>query len=296
MNLPTVSIVTPCYNAARFIRETIESVRGQPYPHLEHIVIDGGSTDGTLDILKAYPHLRWVSAPDRGQSHALNKGFAMARGELIGWLNADDTYAPGAVSTAVDYLLQHPEAGMVCSDMWIVGENGKPLRLARGKPFDLVELLNENYVRQATVFIRRQLLNEVGGVNESLHYCMDRALWLRVGVHHQVAYLPGVVSANFRFYWGSKTSLYTPGFVAEWLGVLTDALDNPLYQPIPRAEVLKAIEKYQVRHQVALMRQAARQKDPRSTWRACAALLSRHWRYLLRYPYLKTRALLAAKR
>jgi len=94
MNLPTVSIVTPCYNAARFIRETIESVSGQRYPHLEHIVIDGGSTDGTLDILKAYPHLRWVSAPDRGQSHALNKGFAMARGELIGWLKPEPSQSP----------------------------------------------------------------------------------------------------------------------------------------------------------------------------------------------------------
>src|SRR5690242_19457333 len=101
---PLVSIVTPSLNQARWLREAIESVRAQDYPHVEHVVVDGGSTDGTLEILREYDHLRWVSEPDRGQSHALNKGFQLATGEIFGWLNADDAYPPIAVSEAVAAL------------------------------------------------------------------------------------------------------------------------------------------------------------------------------------------------
>ncbi len=291
----TVSIITPCLNAEKFIRDTIESVNGQDYLSIEHIVVDGGSTDGTIESLKSNPHLRWISETDNGQSHALNKGFAMARGEIIGWLNADDTYAPGAVSTAVDYLTRHPETDMVCSDMWIIDENGARLRLARGKPFDLVELLTENYVRQSTVFFRKCLLDEVGGVNEALHYCMDRELWLRIGVGHRIDYLPNHIGANFRIYLGTKTSLYTPKFVAEWLGVLNDTLTDPLYEKIPRTGKLKAIEKYQVRYKVTVIRQAGKRKDKRTVLQTSAALLRHHWRYLIEYPLLKMKAVMASR-
>ena len=98
---PLVSVVTPSYNQGRYIEETIQSVLNQDYFRIEHIVVDGGSTDETLSVLKKYPHLKWVSEPDRGQSHAINKGFQIAKGEIAAWLNSDDTYLPGAVTAAV---------------------------------------------------------------------------------------------------------------------------------------------------------------------------------------------------
>src|SRR5688572_1037654 len=102
--LPLVSIVTPSLNQGRYLDEAIRSVQGQDYPRLEHVVVDGGSTDETLDVLRRHPHLRWVSEPDGGQSDAVNKGFRLARGEIFGWLNADDYYLPGAVAAAVAVL------------------------------------------------------------------------------------------------------------------------------------------------------------------------------------------------
>src|SRR5918992_2241290 len=114
VSAPLVSVVTPSLNQGRYLREAIESVRAQTYSPIEHVVVDGGSTDETLDILSEYDHLRWVSEPDRGQSHALNKGFAMATGEIFGWLNADDAYEPHAVAAGVAAL---GEVGLVYADV-----------------------------------------------------------------------------------------------------------------------------------------------------------------------------------
>src|SRR5438270_8446386 len=121
MAAPLVSIVTPSLNQARFLGEAIESVRAQTYAPIEHIVVDGGSTDGTLEILAEYDGLRSVSEPDRGQSHALNKGFTMAQGDVLGWLNADDTYEPTAVIEAVPAL---EGVGLVYADVTRVNDDG----------------------------------------------------------------------------------------------------------------------------------------------------------------------------
>ena len=112
--LPLVSIVTPSLNQGRFIEDTIRSVLGQDYPRIEYLVVDGGSTDETLDVLARHDRaLRWLSRPERGQAAAVNKGLRMATGEILGWLNSDDVYEPSAVSTAVAYLREHPEAALV---------------------------------------------------------------------------------------------------------------------------------------------------------------------------------------
>ena len=133
--LPLVTVVTPSYNQARFIRETIESVLKQDYPRIEYLVIDGGSTDESVSILREYSdHLRWVSEPDRGQAHAINKGWRQARGCILAYLNADDLYMPGAVAQAVAALVAHPEAAAVYGEGYHVDKEGRILSGIRPSP------------------------------------------------------------------------------------------------------------------------------------------------------------------
>jgi len=217
---PLVSVVTPSYNAMPYIRETIESVRAQDYPRIQHIVVDGNSSDGTQEMLKRCTRIKWVSEPDKGQSDALNKGFRMAEGEIIGWLNADDTYCPGAVSFGVDYLEKHPEVDLIYTDILFIDENDKPIRLAQGEPFSLEGLLYVNMVRQPSLFMRRKVIEDLGGVRDDLHLAMDRELWLRAGMTYRFEYLPGVVLANFRFCKGTKSFEHLPDFHMEWIKYL----------------------------------------------------------------------------
>src|SRR3989337_3125219 len=124
---PLVSIVTPSYNQGSFLEETIRSVLGQDYPHLEYIIVDGGSSDGSGEIIQRYSDRLawWISEPDQGQTDAINKGFSRAKGEIFAWLNSDDTYLPGAVSEAVSFLSSHPEVGMVYGDANLIDDSGK---------------------------------------------------------------------------------------------------------------------------------------------------------------------------
>lgn len=226
--LPLVSVVTPSYNTGLFIAKTIESVRTQDYPNTEHIVIDGGSTDGTLEILKGYPQLRWVSEPDRGQSDALNKGFRLAQGEVIGWLNADDTYCPGAISHAIEYFQAHPDVDLVYTDIQVIDENDQPVRFVKAAPFSLEILLQRHIINQPTVFMRKQVLDTLGGVDNNIQfYVMDRELWLRAGMLFNLKYIPGVVFANFRFCKGTLSHDNPAAFHKAWLGVLNDLEGSP---------------------------------------------------------------------
>jgi glycosyltransferase involved in cell wall biosynthesis len=179
---PLVSIVTPSLNQGRYLREALESVRAQTYEPIEHIVMDGGSTDETLAILEDAPDLQWVSEPDRGQSHALNKGFARAKGEILGWLNADDAYLPEAVAQGVQ-ALQESGAGLVYADVTRVNDDGINPRRIRSRPvFDLWTELNEGCgIYSPSVFFTRAALEQAGELDESLHLTMDYDLWLRIG-------------------------------------------------------------------------------------------------------------------
>jgi glycosyltransferase involved in cell wall biosynthesis len=206
--LPLVSVITPSYNQGRFIEETIQSVLNQDYPNLEYIVVDGGSTDATLDILKAYgERIRWVSEPDNGQSEAVNKGFRMSKGEILGWLNSDDTYSPDAIRSAVQFLTGHPDVAMVYGDGYEVDAEGKRIRkFPVPEKFDLDRLMHRwNYIQQPAVFMRRDPLFEVNLLDPSLHWAMDYDLWIRIGRKYRVAYLP-VPFANLRYYTSTKTS------------------------------------------------------------------------------------------
>ena len=179
--LPLVTIVTPSYNQGRFIRATIESVLTQDYPRLEYLVIDGGSTDETVSILRdSSDRLRWVSEPDRGQAHAINKGWRQARGSILAYLNSDDVYLPGAVAQAVAALDAHPQAAAVYGEGYHVDAEGRILERYPTEPFDADRLRETCFICQPTVFLRREAVESVGHLDESLRYCMDYDLWIRL--------------------------------------------------------------------------------------------------------------------
>jgi glycosyltransferase involved in cell wall biosynthesis len=188
-----VSIVTPSLDQGRYLPEAIESVRVQTHPEIEHVVVDGGSTDGTLELLARHEGIRWVSEPDRGQSHALNKGFGLARGDVLGWLNADDAYTPGAAAAAVA-ALEETGAGLVYADVTRVNDDGVNPRRIRSRPtFDLWTEANLGCgVYSPAVFFTREALEAVGGVDEQLHLTMDYDLWLRIGKRFPVVHVDDV--------------------------------------------------------------------------------------------------------
>jgi glycosyltransferase involved in cell wall biosynthesis len=229
-SLPFVSIITPAYNAMPFLKTTIESVLNQEYPNLEHIVFDGGSKDNSVEILKSYSHLTWVSEKDRGQSHALNKGFAIVKGEIIGWLNADDTYTPGAINKAVSFLLNHPEFDMVGTDVNIIDENDIVTGKAIGGDTDALDLLKRNVIKQPSLFMRRNVLDKLKWVNEDFHYIMDQEFWVRALMNgFTYKYIPGECYANFRLIKGTKTFDAGPAFNEEWHNYTLTILNNPYF-------------------------------------------------------------------
>ncbi len=191
--LPKVSIVTPSFNQGRFIEETILSVLSQDYPNLEYWVVDGASTDETLDVLRRYEgRLAWISEPDGGQSEAINKGFQRATGEILAWLNSDDVFLPGAIHKAVSFLEANPDVMMVYGEGYLMDEAGiVTRRFPFTEPFNLWRLVHfGDYILQQTVFMRKRIFDEIGMLDESLHYGMDWDLWIRIGKRFKIAYMP----------------------------------------------------------------------------------------------------------
>jgi glycosyltransferase involved in cell wall biosynthesis len=212
---PLVTIVTPSYNTAAFIEQTIVSVAEQDYPAIEHIVVDGGSGDGTLEILRRHPHLRWLSEPDGGQADAINKGFRLATGQIVAWLNSDDYYLPGAVSQAVEALRAEPLCGMVYSNFVVVEEDGCEEGRYEAPEWDLArEIERGNFVPQQTTFFRREALDAVGLLEERYHFAMDYDLFIRIGKQFPVRRVDDWWAA-FRIHPSSKTIALTKRFWSE---------------------------------------------------------------------------------
>ena len=205
--LPLVSIVTPSFNQAKFLEATIQSVLGQDYPALEYIVIDGASEDGSVEIIRKYaPEMAyWVSEPDQGQTEAINKGFAQAKGEIIAYLNSDDTYLPFAVSRAVEILQDNPQIGLVYGDANFIDENDNIIGRFPSKQTDY-RRLRQGYVHvsQQAAFWRADLWRQVGPLDQSLYFAMDYDLWVRLAAVSGVRYYPETW-ANFRLHGGSKS-------------------------------------------------------------------------------------------
>jgi glycosyltransferase involved in cell wall biosynthesis len=195
---PLVSVVTPSLNSERFIARTVESVLSQDYPNIEYIVVDGGSTDGTLAILERYrDRLQFTSRPDGGVADAINKGFAQSRGSILGWLSSDDTYRPGALSKAVDRLFEVPEAAVVYGEaIWIDEHDGVLASYPIKTPFSPAMLERECVICQPAAFMRREAFERIGGLNTSLHFAFDYDLWIRLSRQYNFAAVPECFAAS----------------------------------------------------------------------------------------------------
>jgi glycosyltransferase involved in cell wall biosynthesis len=274
MNEPNeilISIVTPSYNCDPFIKETIESVLLQGVASFEHIIMDGGSKDKTVDILKSYSHLKWKSEKDKGQSDALNKGFKLVKGEIVGWLNADDTYEPGTFKKVLDFFNANPAIDCIGTDINIIDEKSQKIGFSASKPFNLSEMLIVNTVKQPTVFMRRKMVERLVGVDESLHYVMDHEFWVRANIEgFKIQYIPNEVFANFRMITGTKSFENAPNFYLEWASTVKRFFLNPLFDQFPnKSSILSEIEG---QYYTSLTIQAINEKDRKSAlnnlWKA----------------------------
>ncbi len=202
-----ISVVTPSYNQAQFIGETIESVRNQGYSEVEHLLLDNCSIDGTADILKKYPHLNLICEPDQGQSDALNKGFKRASGDIVGWLNADDKYLPGCFKAVADFFTAYPDCDILYGNYRLINQEGKILSYRQELPFDLFMLkyLHVLYIPSTTTFFRRRVFEEGNFLDVNYHYAMDYEFFLRLALKgYRFSYLPSYL-ADFRTHADSKS-------------------------------------------------------------------------------------------
>jgi len=243
MSLPRLSVVTPSYEQAAYIRETLESVRTQDYPDIEHVVVDGGSTDGTVGMLEtlaaetaAADHydLRWVSEPDRGQTHAINKGIGMATGEWVGWQNSDDLYLPGAFETFAETLADNPDAEVIYGDLRIFEDGVEVSRKHHtARPSAFVQRYYRLFTSNQCTFFRADLFepDRIGPLDESLTYVMDLELfWRLLRADVEMVHVPAFLGA-FRKQNEAKTADPPPELDGERRDVYGE--ESPLLAPIP---------------------------------------------------------------
>jgi len=191
MSSPWVlSVVVPCWNRAEYLRPTIDSILGQDYPHIECIVVDAGSEDGTVEILESYgDRIRWVSEPDEGHANAINKGWHTSRGEVLAWLNADDIWdTPGAAGKAVAFLQGHPDVGVVYGECGIIDASGRRVGKTLQLDWDLEYAVVHCHhcLTQPAAFLRRSVVEEVGWLDESFYQKKDHELWLRMALASRI--------------------------------------------------------------------------------------------------------------
>lgn len=222
---PSISIITPSFNQGRYLEENILSVQKQEYPALQHILIDGGSTDSTPEIIKKYSgHFSYaISERDKGQSHALNKGFAQANGEIIGWLNSDDYYAPGAlIAIAKAFSESNVEVVTGCSYLLQEGKDSVLNKQSYLGKFSFEDYFRYPDINQPATFFRREILASLVPFNEKLHYVMDRELWIKYLLKYDVTHIKAIedVIAFFRYHPESKSGTKEMEFENEYAAIL----------------------------------------------------------------------------
>jgi len=215
-NNPSVSIVTPSYNQAPFLEKAIRSVLEQDYPDVEYLMADGGSTDGSVEIIKNYADRIhwWVSENDKGQADGINKGLQQASGDIVAWLNSDDFFKPGAISAAVKSLQENPGAGFVYGDLQVVNEADETTNILTYGDWKLKGLMEFKIIGQPSVFMRREVLAAAGYLDESYHYLLDHHLWLRMAMIAEPKYVPQLWAGE-HYHPGSKNAAHAAEFGAE---------------------------------------------------------------------------------
>jgi GT2 family glycosyltransferase len=255
--MPLVSIVTPSYNQAPYLEQTIQSVLEQEYPHIEYLVIDGGSTDNSVEIIKKYAkpmesgsllpsqqqavglHMinYWISEKDRGQAEAINKGFARAKGDILAWLNSDDYYLLDTISAVVRCFEENPDVVMAYGDMLAVDGQGQTINILKYKQLSLEDLLCFQIIGQPSVFFRRSAFEKTGPVEPTFHFMLDHHLWIRLAQQGRILHVPQVWAAA-RYHPAAKNRARAAEFGREAFRVLEWAKQQP-----GLAETLAGVER-----------------------------------------------------
>jgi glycosyltransferase involved in cell wall biosynthesis len=284
--LPRVSLVTPSFNAEPYLRAAIDSVIGQDYPNIEYLVMDGGSTDGTVELLREYDdRLSWVSEKDAGQADAIARGFEKTTGSILGWLNADDVLKPGAIRTVVDTFLAHPEVALVYGNADFIDAKGQiigPCTVV--EPHSLNRLLYYgDYIIQPAAFFSRESYQSVGGLDKSLNWAMDWDLWIRLDQKFELLYIEKTM-ASYRWLGSNKTA--EGGFdrieEVEAVARRYGCKGLPAYFRLEKARLLagQAKEDLQQLHLRQMLNNLAKTAATIFTsWRATKSLINPHiWR------------------
>ena len=240
-----VSIVTPSFNQASYLEQTLRSVLDQDDADIEYIVMDGGSTDGSVEIIKRFDSrlAYWASEKDSGQADAINKGMAHARGEIIAWLNSDDYYLPGTVASAVKVFNENPDAVLVYADMLAVDEHSQTFNTLRYQQLMLEDLLSFQIIGQPAVFMRRIAFEKAGGLDVSYHLLLDHHLWIRIAAQGRILHVPTLWAAA-RYHAEAKNRAQAAAFGMEAFRILnwakTEANLAPILSPILRRATASA--------------------------------------------------------
>lgn len=229
-NLPKITIVTPSFNQGQYIEETIRSVLLQNYPNLEYIIIDGGSTDETVNIIKKYEKwiTYWVSEPDKGQSDAINKGLARATGEVFNWLNSDDVYLPNTLLSVGHYFINR-DLNVLCGREYLFYPNGEKVLTDGTTIFESLEAtIAEGHIQQPPTFFRLPVVKQLGGVDSLLHFCMDAELWVNYLAHFGLDGIQKVdlITNLFRMHDAAKTSNLTSVYFRDKFNILISLLHS----------------------------------------------------------------------
>ncbi len=227
-----VSIVTPSFNQAAYLEQAICSVLDQSYREIEYLVVDGGSTDGSIGIIRKYADRLawWISEADQGQADAINKGLARARGEILAWLNSDDYYLPGAIQSVIQAFDSHPRAVLLYGDMLAVDPKGHAINLLRYRQLSLDDLLCFQIIGQPAVFMRREAFEKTGGLDVSFHLMLDHQLWLKIAMQGELIHIPQTWAAA-RYHPEAKNLAQATGFGRETFRILDWARQQAVLEP-----------------------------------------------------------------